>query len=272
MRRHTTVLALACVIVFGSRCSYRRLSDLDGGGGVGGAGSGKGGVGGWAGTGGSGGITGASGSSGSSGASGPSSTGSGGGTGGTAPTTCSISANCQPDRFCSEGRCVSDVVGVATGAWHTCTAHKDGKVFCWGDNSMGQLGVSQPALTARPVEVPALASVTKLSLGGDELRARLQQGGVLGSRRVRRAWRRNRAQQSANPGFREDDGWQRLGGRLRRGSRGLFCVRDHQRARCLLLGVQQRGSARPTEHGDDSERLRASRRRARRDPNADRRC
>ena len=42
---------------------------------------------------------------------------------------------------------------VAAGAGHTCAVDGDGALWCWGDNTHGQLGQSDPAYTAWPVPV-----------------------------------------------------------------------------------------------------------------------
>jgi hypothetical protein len=79
---------------------------------------------------------------------------------------CATSADCDTNYFCSEGTCVSDVTAVATGYWHTCALRKDGKMFCWGDNSTGELGTSSGGNVLRPAEVPNMPSVKQLALGG----------------------------------------------------------------------------------------------------------
>ena len=35
---------------------------------------------------------------------------------------------------------IKEAVAIAAGSQHTCVAHKDGTVSCWGDNREGQLG------------------------------------------------------------------------------------------------------------------------------------
>src|SRR5262245_22466609 len=52
-----------------------------------------------------------------------------GGRGGMGETVCTTNAECSADSFCSESRCVSDVVMVATGIVHNCAVRKDGKLF-----------------------------------------------------------------------------------------------------------------------------------------------
>jgi hypothetical protein len=59
------------------------------------------------------------------------------------------------------------VVGIAAsaGAAHTCALTGDAGVFCWGDNSQGQLGVTQGAPHPVPVAVPQLPAVIAVSAG-----------------------------------------------------------------------------------------------------------
>ncbi len=47
------------------------------------------------------------------------------------------------------------VVAIAAGQYHTC-AVRDAKVFCWGDNSKGQLGVSFAKMSSIPVQVDGI--------------------------------------------------------------------------------------------------------------------
>jgi alpha-tubulin suppressor-like RCC1 family protein len=61
-----------------------------------------------------------------------------------------------------------DLVGVAVqvdaGAAHTCALDYDGSVYCWGDNSAGQLGVGPSADMSVPVQVPTLAGRTVVEI------------------------------------------------------------------------------------------------------------
>jgi alpha-tubulin suppressor-like RCC1 family protein len=63
----------------------------------------------------------------------------------------------------------SDVVDVSLGGLHTCALLKDGRVYCWGDNSEGQLGNDTHIQQLRPFPVSGLgvgSGVTHLSAGG----------------------------------------------------------------------------------------------------------
>lgn len=84
------------------------------------------------------------------------------------------------------GQCVAapDGVGcvaqVAAGGRHTCVIKKDHSVWCWGDNSLGQLGDGTVELRSGPVQVTALAGdeVAEISLGIDHTCARTGGGDV----------------------------------------------------------------------------------------------
>jgi len=49
-----------------------------------------------------------------------------------------------------------DIRGLTAGSWHTCAVTVDGGVKCWGANTDGQLGGSQIAQRAIPVEINGL--------------------------------------------------------------------------------------------------------------------
>lgn len=58
------------------------------------------------------------------------------------------------------------VTDVAVGMRHVCALNKEGKVFCWGDNSHGQLGAGRNELTmAAPVQVPGIEGATAIAVG-----------------------------------------------------------------------------------------------------------
>jgi alpha-tubulin suppressor-like RCC1 family protein len=58
------------------------------------------------------------------------------------------------------------VVRVSTGAAHTCVFTADGAVWCWGDNSQGQLGTGDTMPRSSPVKIAAAGSVTQIFAGG----------------------------------------------------------------------------------------------------------
>lgn len=54
-------------------------------------------------------------------------------------------------------------VGVARG--HTCSIQHDGSLWCWGDNTHGQLGVGDVSMSDEPVRVDEDADWVRLALG-----------------------------------------------------------------------------------------------------------
>lgn len=44
---------------------------------------------------------------------------------------------------------------IAAGGEHTCASTAEGQVYCWGDNTSGQLGVGNNAARSRPTDLPA---------------------------------------------------------------------------------------------------------------------
>lgn len=54
---------------------------------------------------------------------------------------------------------------VVAGSVHTCGRTRDGRVWCWGRNSYGQLGDGSTTDQPRPVEVPGVSSVVALDAG-----------------------------------------------------------------------------------------------------------
>lgn len=69
---------------------------------------------------------------------------------------------------------------IAVGLSHTCALNRDGAVFCWGDNTYGQLGHErQPQPEASPVAVTALQrDVVEISAGWYHTCARKRDGTV----------------------------------------------------------------------------------------------
>jgi alpha-tubulin suppressor-like RCC1 family protein len=85
-------------------------------------------------------------------------------------------------------------VQVAAGEAHTCALDYDGSVFCWGDNSAGQLGIGGGPDQPVPTQVPKLAGrvVVEISAGAEHSCAIDEQGRAW-------CWGDNSAGQLGNP-------------------------------------------------------------------------
>lgn len=59
---------------------------------------------------------------------------------------------------------LTNVTRVSAGARHTCALAND-KVYCWGDNSSGQLGAPVPAQSPTPLEVRSIPPMMAVSAG-----------------------------------------------------------------------------------------------------------
>ena len=55
---------------------------------------------------------------------------------------------------------------VAAGDHHVCALERDGTVWCWGGNDVGQLGLGDTVATVTPTQVPGLTGVVDLAAGG----------------------------------------------------------------------------------------------------------
>lgn len=73
---------------------------------------------------------------------------------------------------------VERAIGLAVGNRFSCALTADGEVFCWGDQSLGQLGVSRPDPSPTPVRVPLDAArfARELVAGRDHACAGLDDG------------------------------------------------------------------------------------------------
>ena len=60
---------------------------------------------------------------------------------------------------------LTNIVSVTAGASHTCAMRADGIVWCWGDNTKGQLGDGTTTSSSVPVIVHGLSYVTAVSAG-----------------------------------------------------------------------------------------------------------
>jgi alpha-tubulin suppressor-like RCC1 family protein len=60
---------------------------------------------------------------------------------------------------------LSNVIGIAASARHTCARRTDGTVACWGGNEYGELGNGTTEPSTVPVAVIGLSSATEISVG-----------------------------------------------------------------------------------------------------------
>lgn len=86
----------------------------------------------------------------------------------TAPADCSTGVCVgTATRACAGGLCgASDcatVKQVVAGYGFTCALLSDGSVWCWGDNSLGQLGLGDTEPRLAPTRIPTLAGVKQLA-------------------------------------------------------------------------------------------------------------
>ena len=85
------------------------------------------------------------------------------GTACTAPGDCAASGETP---LCCQGTCLAGVAGVSARGLDTCASKTDGTLWCWGNNSDGQLGDGTVMDEHSPIEVTALgASVAAVSVG-----------------------------------------------------------------------------------------------------------
>jgi alpha-tubulin suppressor-like RCC1 family protein len=68
---------------------------------------------------------------------------------------------------------------IACGLRHACAIRAGGKVYCWGDNASGQLGITGTTSSARAVEVPGIVDARMVTAGNVHTCAMRATGGVL---------------------------------------------------------------------------------------------
>lgn len=67
---------------------------------------------------------------------------------------------------------------ISAGSRHTCAVVSTGRVHCWGDNNVGQLGNGSTVDSAIPVVVRNISTATAVSAGGNSSCAILASGGL----------------------------------------------------------------------------------------------
>lgn len=70
-----------------------------------------------------------------------------------------------------------EVVDISLGEISTCAKTLSGKIFCWGDNRSGQLGIGNTTDSWVPVEVPAFSSLSATAINVDARHACAVAGG-----------------------------------------------------------------------------------------------
>jgi alpha-tubulin suppressor-like RCC1 family protein len=79
------------------------------------------------------------------------------------------------------GTQLSDVIAIATGSYHNLALTADGKVFSWGSNSNGQLGLSNSVPDQpRAVQIPNLPPIAGITAGAYHSLARTGTGTLVG--------------------------------------------------------------------------------------------
>src|SRR5690606_3232779 len=85
---------------------------------------------------------------------------------------------------------LADIVAVSAGGTFSAAVARDGRVWAWGNNADGQLGVPEPAQRTAPGLVPGLADVVAIATGRSHCIARTRSGDIY-------AWGLNSAGQLA---------------------------------------------------------------------------
>lgn len=80
---------------------------------------------------------------------------------------CSWDAEGLPLARVADVAALGGAAQIAAGARHGCALRRDGRLFCWGDNSAGQLGDGTTEPRREPVEVAGLSPIVSLSAHGD---------------------------------------------------------------------------------------------------------
>jgi Alpha-tubulin suppressor and related RCC1 domain-containing proteins len=113
-------------------------------------------------------------------------------------TFCSVAADCQDTYACVGGSCHVKALSVAVGGESACAVFVDGKVRCWGGDSIGELGDGQTRPYGQSISVPAPVigiSNAKAIAGGYQHYCALLGDGTV------RCWGANNAGQMGNGGY-----------------------------------------------------------------------
>lgn len=62
---------------------------------------------------------------------------------------------------------LENIVSVSLGELHSCALNKNGEVYCWGDNSEGQLATKKIKESSVPLKVNALSRIVMISAGSN---------------------------------------------------------------------------------------------------------
>jgi alpha-tubulin suppressor-like RCC1 family protein len=111
---------------------------------------------------------------------------------------CTVAADCQGDYVCVGGSCHVKALSVAVGGESACAVFVDGKVRCWGGDSIGELGDGQTRPYGQSISVPAPVigiSNAKAIAGGYQHYCALLGDGTV------RCWGANNAGQLGNGGY-----------------------------------------------------------------------
>jgi alpha-tubulin suppressor-like RCC1 family protein len=83
--------------------------------------------------------------------------------------TITQTTTCSPDKVCNlntDGRCgAPHFVQVDVGYLNTCAVRSDGALYCWGDNTFGQLGRSESGPVLVPTRFPGVSHVRGVAVG-----------------------------------------------------------------------------------------------------------
>ncbi len=73
---------------------------------------------------------------------------------------------------------IDDAQQLAVGDEHACVIRAGGRVFCWGDNTDGALGLAEKKLYEQAVEIPEAADAVQISASSTTTCVRKKTGGV----------------------------------------------------------------------------------------------